>query len=202
MGLNCGLIGVLSCGKTTIFNAITAAGASSYNGAEMNRAMVNIPDQRLDKLVEMYHPRRVVGATLELVDIPGLKKSTPGEGRGSRLLAHVKDVDALIHVVRCFEDENVPFEYATIAPARDVEIIDLEMMLADMVTLENKIARLAKKTRSGDKDVVSETAHCQKVLDALQTGLPVRRQNLILRDYSLQMISAVIASVKNLTAAY
>lgn len=178
MGLACGIIGVPSCGKTTIFNAITAAGVSSYNGAEMNHAVVNISDRRLDKLVEMYHPEKVATSTLEVVDIPGLNRSSQGNGRGSRLLAHIKDADALIHVIRCFNDENVPFEYTTLDPVRDVEIIDLEMMLADSVTLENKIARWAKRAGLGDKDAISETAHCQKVLEALQKGTPVRRQNL------------------------
>jgi GTP-binding protein YchF len=178
MGLTCGLIGVPSCGKTTIFNAITAAGVSGYSGSEMNRAVVSIPDTRIDKLAEMYQPQKVIFATLEVVDIPGLKKSTQGDGRGSRLLTHIKNADALIHVVRCFEDENVPFEYTSIDPARDVEIIDLEMMLADSVTLENKITRLAKKSRSGEKDAAREVASCQKVMEALQQGVPVRRQKL------------------------
>jgi GTP-binding protein YchF len=178
MGLTCGLIGVLSSGKTTIFNAITSAGVSSYNGSEMNRLMVNIPDRRIDALVEMYQPEKVVSATLEVVDIPGLKQSTQGNGRGSRLLAHIKDADALIQVVRCFQDENVPFEYDKVDPKRDVEIIDLEMMLADSVTLENKIERLAKKTGAGDKDAITDTNNCQKVLESLQKGIPVRRQEL------------------------
>lgn len=178
MGLTCGLIGVPSCGKTTIFNAITAAGVSGYSGSEMNRAMVNIPDTRIDKLTEMYQPQKVIYAVLEVVDIPGLKKSAQSDGRGSRLLAHIKNADALIHVVRCFEDENVPFEYTSIDPARDVEIIDLEMMLADSVTLENKITRLAKKARSGEKDAAHEVDSCQKVMEALQQGVPVRRQKL------------------------
>jgi GTP-binding protein YchF len=178
MGLTCGLIGVPSSGKTTIFNAITSAGVSGYNGSEMNRAVVNIPDRRVDKLVEMYQPEKTVYATLEVVDIPGLKKSAQGDGRGSRLLTHIKNADALINVVRCFQDENIPFEYTSIDPARDVEIIDLEMMLADSATLENKITRLAKKARSNDKDTVTETASCQKVLEALQKGVPVRRQEL------------------------
>lgn len=182
MALTCGLIGVPSCGKTTIYNALTAAGASSYSGAEMNRAVVNIPDQRIDQLARMYNPQKVVYATLEVLDIPGLKKSAQGDSRGSRLLAHIKDVDALLHVVRCFEDENVPFEYASIDPARDVEIIDLEMMLADIATLENKITRLAKKARAGDKDALRESGHCQKVLDCLHKGIAVRRQILEPRE--------------------
>lgn len=178
MALTCGLVGVPSCGKTTIFNAVTAANVSSFNGSEMNRAIINIPDYRIDKLVEIYHPEKVVNATLEIVDIPGLEKSSGGNGRNPKLLQHIKNASAIIHVVRCFQDENVAFAYDTIDPARDVELIDLEMMLADSVTLENKINKLAKKARSSDKDAIMETMHCQKAFDMLQNGVPVRRQQL------------------------
>lgn len=178
MGLSCGMVGVPSCGKTVIFNAITAAGVSSYNSAEMNRAVVSIPDQRLTRLVEMYHPRKVVPATLDIVDIPGIKALPQGDKHGSRLLGHIKNVEALLHVVRCFEDSNVPFEYETINPIRDIETVDLELMAADSTTLENKIQRLEKKVRAGDKDAVRETANCAKVYAAIQQGIPARKQNL------------------------
>ncbi|MFH1383066.1 MAG: redox-regulated ATPase YchF [Chloroflexota bacterium] len=178
MGLSCGLIGLPSCGKTVIFNAVTAAGALSYNGAEMNRAVVRVPDSRIDRLAEMYHPRKVVLAALEIVDIPGLKKTAQGNGRGSKLLAHVKDAEVLLHVVRCFEDSGVPFEYETIDPVRDVETIDLELLAADSVTLENKITRLEKRVRAGDKDAVRDTAVCTKIHAAIQQGIPARKQNL------------------------
>jgi len=102
MGLSCGLVGLPSCGKTTIFNALTAAGASGY-GTEMNKAIVNVPDGRINKFVEMYHPRKTVWSTLEIVDIPGLQTTSAGEGRGSKLLGHIKDVEALLHVVRCLK---------------------------------------------------------------------------------------------------
>jgi ribosome-binding ATPase len=179
MGLNCGLVGLPSCGKTTIYNAITAAGAGSYDGSEMNRCVVNVPDPRIEPLVELYAPKKIVPATLEVVDIPGLKAgSTVGAGRGTKLLSYLKDVDALLHVVRCFEDPAVPFEYETIDPSRDVETVDLELMVADSQTLQNKIDRLDKRARSGDKDAAAEVADCQKVLDALNEGTPARRQGL------------------------
>ncbi len=167
-----------SCGKTTIFNAITGAGAAGYGSQDANRAVVQVPDRRIDRLVEMYHPLKTGYATLEVVDIPGLKADPNGNGRSSKLLGHIKDVDALLHVVRCFDDAGIPFEYASIDPRRDVELIDLEMMLADSATLENKINRLAKKVRSGDKDATAESEHCRKVHEALQQGVPVRRQQL------------------------
>ncbi len=178
MGLSCGLIGLPQCGKTTIFNAITAAGAEGYT-TEMNRAVVNVPDPRIGALVELYHPPKVVPATLEVVDIPGLAEgSTATEGRGTRLLSHLKEVDALLHIVRCFEDPNVPFIHNTIDPARDVETIDLEMMVADSRTLERKIERLAKRVKAGDKDATRESATCSRVLAALNDGIPARRQGL------------------------
>ncbi len=179
MALTCGLVGLPSCGKTTIYNAITAAGAGSYDGSEMNRAMINVPDLRIQPLVDMYSARKVVPATLEVVDIPGLKQgSTASDGRGKKLLGHIKDVDAVVHVVRCFEDPNVPFEYQTIDPARDVETIDLELMVADSQTLQNKIDRLDKLARSGDKEASRMIADCQKVLSALNEGIPARKQDL------------------------
>ncbi|MFH0846724.1 MAG: redox-regulated ATPase YchF [Chloroflexota bacterium] len=174
MGLSCGLVGLPSCGKTVIFNAITAAGVLSHNGSEVNRVVVSVPDARLDRLAQMYHPRKVVPATLEVVDIPGLE--TGGNGRGSRLLGHIKDVEVLLHVVRCFANGSVP------DPLRDVETVDMELMVADAGTLEAKIARLAKKARGGDKDALRETADCEKVYKALQEGVPVRRQALSARE--------------------
>jgi hypothetical protein len=179
MSLSCGLVGLPSCGKTTIYNAITAAGVASYDGSEMNRASINVPDPRIQSLVDMYKPPKIVPATLEVVDIPGLKAgSTAEEGRGTKLLGHIKDVDAILHVVRCFEDSNVPFEYDNIDPSRDVETIDLEMMVADSQTLQNKIKRLSKKTKVGDKQAVREAADCEKVKAGLDDGIPARKQGL------------------------
>lgn len=179
MGLSCGLVGLPTCGKTTIFNAITAAGAASYDGAEMNRAAVNVPDRRLEPLAAIYRPQKVVPNTLEVVDIPGLKAgSTAAEGRGSRLLGHIKNVDALLHVVRCFEDENIPFEYASIDPARDVETIDLELMIADSQTLRHKIERLSGRVRAHDAEAIHDVANCEKVNLGLEQGVPARRQHL------------------------
>ena len=187
MGLSCGLIGLPQCGKTVIFNAITAAGVSSYGGAEMSRTIVNLPDQRISKLVGMYHPRKTVYTTLEVVDIPGLKLSQDGNSRSSKLLGYIKNVEALLHVVRCFEDANVPFEYDTIDPLRDVETVDLELMTADSITLKNKIERTEKKAKSGEKDAVREHDHCEKVFNAIQEGIPARQQKLTAQE---------IASVK------
>ncbi len=209
MGLSCGLVGLPSCGKTVIFNAITAAGVSGFNGPEMNRAVVNVPDQRLEKLVEMYHPHKVVPATLEVVDIHGLKASPEGDEHGSRLLGHIKHAEALLHVVRCFEDGGIPFECGAIDPVGDYETIDLELMTADSVTLENKIKRLAKRVRAGDKDAIRETANCEKVYSAVQQSIPARKQNLnaqelaSIRECNLVSLKPVlhIANVKSMEDA-
>lgn len=180
MGLRCGLVGLPGCGKTTIFNALTAAGASSFSAAESNIAAVPVPDSRIEPLVKMYNAPKTVPAMLEIVDIPGLKSgSTAGDGRGSKLLAHVKDVEALLHVVRCFEDTNIPYENDTVDPIRDVETVDLELIVADSQTVQNKIERLSKKARTGDKDALKEIAACEKVLTGLNDGVPARKLNLI-----------------------
>ncbi len=183
MSLGCGLIGLQSCGKTVIFNAITAAGVSSYNNSQMNEAIVNMPDHRLERLAALYHPLKTVAATLDVIDIPGIEVNHQGEdARGSHLFGHIKDVEALLHVVRCFEDSDVPFGYDTIDPVRDVETVDLELVAADSVTLENKINRLAKKVRAGDKDAIRETDSCVKVHAAIQQGIPARKQDLSIQE--------------------
>ncbi|MFC1986933.1 redox-regulated ATPase YchF [Chloroflexota bacterium] len=182
MGLSCGLVGLPSAGKTVIFNAITAAGVSSHNGSEMNQSVVYVPDQRLNRLTEIYRPQKVVPATLEVVDISKLKAGSQRNVNGFRLLGYIKDVEALLHVVRCFEDDRIPFEHETIDPVRDIETVDLEMMVADSNTLENKIKHLAKRVRAGDKDAIRDTANCDKVYTAIQQGIPARKQSLSVQE--------------------
>lgn len=182
MALSCGLIGLASCGKTVIFKAITASRVSSFSSSDMNRLVIKVPDQRLERLAAMYRPHKVVPTTLEIVDIPGLSLRSRTEGHGFRLLGHIKNVEALIHVVRCFDDINIPFEYETIDPVRDVETVDLELMVADSTTLENKIGRLTKKLRAADKDAIREVADCEKVLAGIRQGVPARRQGLTVQE--------------------
>lgn len=179
MDLTCGLVGLTACGKTTIYNAITAAGAVSFDGSEMHLAVVDLPDPRIDSLTKLFNPSSVVPATLKVVDIPGLEAgSTAKPGSSTRLLRHINDVDALLHVVRCFELANTSSGQDTINPARDAETIDLELMVADTQTLQNKIDRLAKKVRSGDNDAIRQVTDCQKVKAGLEQGIPARRQRL------------------------
>ncbi len=179
MSFICGIVGLPGVGKTTIFNAITAAGAGSFGKDEANRATVQVPDSRIEPLVALYNAPKTVPAQMEVVDIPGLKAgSTAGGGRGSKLLAHIKDVDAVIHVVRCFDDPNLPHEYDDVNPARDVETIDLEMIVADAQTVQNKIDRIAKKAKSGDADAKRDAAALETVKAGLDSGTPARKLNL------------------------
>lgn len=144
----------------------------------MNRAIVSVPDRRIQLLADMYHPPRIVPATVDVMDIPGLSPHpSGGGGREIRLLSYIKEVEALLHVVRCFEDEKISFERGTIDPTRDVETVDLELMVADCQTLENKISRLAKRART-DADLARVVANCQKVKYSLDQGIPARRQRL------------------------
>ena len=168
-----------------------------------------MPDQRLNRLAEIYRPQKIVPATLEVVDISGLKVGPQRNEYGFKLLGHIKDVEALLHVVRCFEDGSIPFEYETIDPVRDIETVDLELMVADSNTLENKIKRLAKKVRAGDNDAIRDTANYEKVYTAIQQGTPARKQNLSfqelasIRECNLTSLKPVlyIANIKSIEDA-
>lgn len=185
MGVRCGIVGLPGCGKSTIFRAITALGKIETGRQEAHLATIPVPDPRIDPLVQMYRPKKTIPASFELVDIPGLSSgSTAAEGHGTKLLGHVKDVDALLHVVRCFEDPNLPHAYPTIDPGRDVEAIDLELIVADLQTLQKKIDRLAKRARSGDKEVQRELADCEAIRQSLEKGIPVRKQQLTEREFA------------------
>ena len=210
MSLTCGLVGLTGCGKTTIYNAITAAGAASYDGAEMHSTVVNVPDPRLQTLAEIYHPVKIVPTTLKIVDIPGLKADDSDKSsRGTRLLKHIKDVDALLSVVRCFDRGDTSLKNDTIDPVRDVETIDLEMIVADSQTLQNKIDRLSKKGRFGDKDATLQVTDCEKIKAALEQGIPARRQGLSERElasiYECNLVSLkpvlYIANIKTMDDA-
>ncbi|MCL2001475.1 MAG: redox-regulated ATPase YchF [Planctomycetes bacterium] len=183
MSFVCGIIGLPGIGKTSIFNAITAAGASGFGKDEAYRATLQVPDRRIEPLAKICNTLKTVPAQMEVVDIPGLKAgSTADGGRGSKLLAHIKDVEAIIHVIRCFEDANIPYEYNAINPVRDIETVDLEMIVADAQTVRNKMDRLAKKARTGDVDIRRILASLEKVTSGFDSGLPARKMNLNDRD--------------------
>ena len=157
MGLQCGIIGVTNTGKTTLFNCLSESKAESssfaFSSSKSNLGIVNVPDSRLDRLAELVKPQKVVHATVEIVDIPGLTKgSSKGEGVGNQFLADIRNTDALIHVLRCFDDDNLPHIEGSVDPVRDKETVDLELQVKDLESVEKKILRLEKLVKAGDKD--------------------------------------------------
>ncbi|MEG1524461.1 MAG: redox-regulated ATPase YchF [Clostridia bacterium] len=178
-----GVIGLPNVGKSTLFNAITQAGAQAANypfcTIEPNVGMVAVPDERLDVLASMYHPEKYTPTTIEFVDIAGLVRgASKGEGLGNKFLSHIREVDAVVHVVRCFEDENVVHVDGSVDPARDIETIGLELIFADLETLEKRMDRARKMQKSGDKKLLAELMLIERMQKHLESGKPVRSMEL------------------------
>ncbi len=179
MGFKCGIVGLPNVGKSTLFNALTKAAVAAANypfcTIEPNVGVVPVPDPRMDKLAEIVHPERVLPATVNFVDIAGLVKgAASGEGLGNKFLSHIRETQAIAHVVRCFESEDVTHVEGKVDPVSDVETINLELMLADLETVEKALAKIEKKVKSGDKSAAKEKTCLERLVQHLLADQPAR----------------------------
>ena len=198
-----GIVGLPNVGQRTLFNAITKAGAQSANypfcTIEPNVGIVDVPDKRLDVLAKMYDPEKITPAFIEFVDIAGLVKgASRGEGLGNKFLSHIREVDAIIHVVRCFDDTEIVHVDGSVDPVRDIETINLELIFADLETVDKRFERLGKLLKTGEKKYAQEAEVLKRLKETLEAGKPARALELsddeaeLIRDMSLLTQKKVI----------
>ncbi|TLS50503.1 redox-regulated ATPase YchF [Paenibacillus antri] len=203
MALKAGIVGLPNVGKSTLFNAITQAGAESANypfcTIDPNVGVVEVPDPRLGKLADIVHPERIVPTAFEFVDIAGLVKgASKGEGLGNKFLAHIREVDAIVHVVRCFVDENITHVSGGVNPISDIETINLELILADIESVEKRLERSRKNMKGGDKKVLAEVELLERLKETLYNDKPARsmemtdEDRLLVRDLHLITMKPVL----------
>ena len=187
MSLKCGIVGLPNVGKSTLFNALTAAGIEAQNfpfcTIEPNKGVVAVPDQRLSQIADIVQPEKIIPTTTEFVDIAGLVKgASEGEGLGNKFLSHIRETQAIIHVIRCFENPDITHVHDSVDPIIDLETVETELLLADIETLNNSILRLEKASRSGDKEIISQKSKFEELSAELSSGKLGRNADPYLKD--------------------